>query len=302
MKRVLVTGASGFIGRHCLQPLTDHGYEVHAVAHSHPLNRTAPVRWHRADLLDTSEVANLLGTVRPTHLLHFAWYADPKDYRTSPKNLLWCQTGIDLVRRFAEAGGQRAVFAGTCFEYDPRLGFLSENLTPDAPSTLYGACKSSLRQVVMAYATQMGLSAAWGRIFYVYGPHEAPRRLVPSVILSLIRGETARCTHGRQLRDFLTVQDVAAAFAAILESDLRGAVNIGSGEPTTIRALVSLIASTMNTEHRVEFGAITSAIGDPPAVIADVRLLRDRIGWTPRYSLEGGVASAIRWWQEQCPS
>src|SRR5262245_22459508 len=117
MKRVLVTGASGFIGRHCLQHLAEHGYDVHAVAHSRmPKTAGTGAQWHRANLLDGREVADLLAAVKPTHLLHFAWYLEPKDYRTAHANLLWCRAGIDLVRLFAESGGRRAVFAGTCFE------------------------------------------------------------------------------------------------------------------------------------------------------------------------------------------
>jgi len=298
MKRVLVTGPTGFIGRNCLGLLTDRGFEVHAAAHSlpnAPLGRSA--HWYSVDLLDRCAVAKLFDSIRPSHLLHFAWYTDPKDYRSSPMNLAWCEAGINLVQRFAESGGSRAVFAGTCFEYDSQFGYFSESVTPEAPSTLYGVCKNSLQRVVTAYAGQIGLSVAWGRIFYLYGPYEARQRLVPSVILALLRGETARCTHGRQLRDFLEVSDVADAFVALLDGDTQGVVNVGSGEPVTIRVLVSRIASLLRAERLVEFGAIEAAASDPPCVIADVRRLRDEVQWVPRYSLEEGLTAAIHWWE-----
>ena len=297
MKRVLVTGASGFIGRHCLRPLRDRGYEVHAVGRRARQDVDA-VTWHETDLLDSCAVAELLDFVRPTHLLHFAWYADPRDYRTSIDNLRWVVASIELLRHFYAAGGRRAVFAGTCFEYDPRFGYFSEGLTPELPATLYGVCKNSLRQLVVAYAARAGLSAAWGRIFYLYGPHEAAPRLVPSVILSLMRGETARCTHGRQLRDFLAVQDVAEAFVAILESNVEGAINVGSGEPVTIRSIVTRIASILHAEGRIDFGALQAAADEAPAVIADTRRLREQVGWIPRYSLDDELDATVKWWRE----
>src|SRR4029077_12935796 len=110
---------------------------------------------------------------------------------------------------------------------------------------------------------------AWGRIFHLYGPYEYPSRLVPSVIISLLKDELARCTHGRQVRDFMHVDDVASAFVALLDSDVAGIVNIGSGEPVTIRSLVTRIASTIKAEGRVEFGAISVAPNDPPVLIPD---------------------------------
>jgi len=299
VKRVLVTGASGFIGRHCIKHLHEHGYEVHAIAHRYPLEpASAHARWRTADLLDRHTVAELLDTVRPTHLLHFAWYANPSDYRTSEENLRWLAASVEIIRQFHTAGGRRAVFAGSCFEYDPRFGYCSEGVTPEAPSTLYGVCKNSLRQVVAAYAAQTELSAAWARIFYLYGPYEPRQRLVPSVILALMRGAIAPCTHGRQLRDFLAVEDVAAALAAILESNVEGAINVGSGDPLAIRTIVSRLASIMHADDRVDFGAMPSAAADAPAIIADISRLRDEIGWAPRFNLDDGLVAAVKWWRE----
>ncbi len=297
MKRVLLTGATGFIGRHCLAPLSALGYEVHAISHFSTTPDAPAVLWHPADLLDPRGIARLLADVRPTHLMHLAWYADPRDYRTSPENLAWCQAGIELVRRFVESGGRRAVFAGTCFEYDPRYGYCSEGLTPEASSTLYAACKNSLRQVTAKYAADVGLSAAWARVFYLYGPFEPPSRLVPSVILSLLKGARAACTDGRQLRDFLHVEDVASALAIILDSSVEGSVNIGSEEPVSIRAIVEIIARQLDASGRVDFGARQPAPTDAPVVIADVRRLRDEVGWTPRFSLNDGLATTIDWWR-----
>ena len=135
VKRVLVTGGSGFVGRQTLGPLRERGYEVHA-----PRSRDArPARArHGCPLVD--------GSSAPTHLLHLAWDARPGKYWTSTDNLAWVRGQPAALRAFAEAGGERAVLAGTCAEYgwSDRVHCV-EGATPLEPATLYGAAKHGLR-------------------------------------------------------------------------------------------------------------------------------------------------------------
>lgn len=307
-RQVLLTGASGFIGRHCIGPLLAAGYEVHAVTSRAPqvlgqvLGAAAQppqALWHHADLLDAAQVLELMERVRPTHLLHFAWIVEPGVYWTSPHNLRWVGASLELLRCFRQCGGERAVVSGTCAEYDWAHGYCTEGVTPLAPATLYGTCKDALQKMTMSYAAQSGLSAAWGRIFLPYGPHEYPNRLVPSVIQSLLRGEEARASHGEQLRDFLFVQDVADAFVALLESEVPGPVNIASGDPVRLRHVVEEVGRQIGRPELVRLGAIASPRGDPPLLVGDVRRLRDEVGWQPSLGLEEGVACSIGWWREQ---
>jgi nucleoside-diphosphate-sugar epimerase len=285
MKRVLVTGASGFIGSHCVPLLAEAGYEVHGVVPEGVGPNASGVTWHAADLLEPDQVHRLLADVSPTHLLHLAWLVAPGEYWKSTENLRWLQSSLDLAREFADAGGERSVMAGTCAEYAQSAEPLVEGVTPLRPMTLYGACKSALHAATDAYFAERGVSSAWGHIFYLYGPGEHPNRLVPSVIRALTEGKTFVCQHPNDIRDFLHVDDVASAFVALLGSAIEGAVNIASGEPTTVGSLVNIVA--------VGLGQVASV------VVGSASRLRDEIGWVPKLGNDTGIAATIAWWERQ---
>jgi nucleoside-diphosphate-sugar epimerase len=137
------------------------------------------------------------------------------------------------------------------------------------------------------------MSSAWGRVFFLYGPDEYPGRLVPSVINALLKGESALCTHGEQVRDFMYVEDVAAAFVALLGSEVKGVVNIASGTSAPLKDLVHTIADQIGRRDLVELGALPANIDDPAALIADISRLRDEVGFKPRYSLNEGIAITV---------
>jgi nucleoside-diphosphate-sugar epimerase len=299
MKRVLVTGAAGFVGLHCLPLLAARDYEIHAVSARAQQKDYAGVRWHQADLLDALQVAELMAKVRPTHLLHLAWFTVPGQYWTSLENVRWVQASLNLFQEFHRNKGARAVMAGTCAEYDWRYGYCSERLTPLSPATLYGTCKHSLQLILDALARELSTSLAWGRIFFLYGPNEPPQRLVPYLIRGMLRGDAVRCSHGNQIRDFLFIEDVAGAFVALLESDVSGPVNIASGEGIAVKELVYRIAQQLSARDLVELGAVPLSEGEPPLLVADIRRLKEEVGWTPRYGLEQGLERTIKWWKER---
>lgn len=296
-KVVLVTGATGFIGRHALQPLVSRGFEVHALYHTESLNESR-VSWHHADLADEKEVARIMQEVAPTHLLHFAWIATPGVYWTSPENQEWVGRTLSLLKSFRKYGGTRAVIAGTCAEYDWRdLPELIPETAPQKPATLYGSCKAKTRELSESYAKDEGLSLAWGRIFLLFGPHEGRQRLVPSVITSLLAGEEVRTTSGEQVRDFLFVSDVADAFCALLDSSVEGAVNIGSGKGVSVKGVVTKIADMVGRPELVRLGALPPRADDTPRLVADITRLSKEVEWKPHFSLEEGLKKTIAWWQ-----
>lgn len=298
MKRVLLTGAKGFIGRHCVADLLSKGYEVHGLSSRTLTSPDQRVQWHQADLLEPAQSSALVAKIQPTHLLHFAWYATPGKYWTALENLQWVEATLHLMREFKRQGGHRFVAAGSCAEYDWADGFCSEKTTRLAPATLYGACKLECQLTLEAFARQTNLSAAWGRVFFLYGPHEHPSRLVSSVVRSLLRGEPAPCSHGRQVRDFLSVLDVAEAFVCLLEAEVQGPVNIASGQGTTVKDIVFAIGEMIGRSDLIRLGAIETQVGDPATLVADVRRLTAEVGWKPTTGLNQRLRETIEWWQQ----
>jgi nucleoside-diphosphate-sugar epimerase len=312
-KRVLVSGASGFIGRWSVPPLLQRGYEVHAVL-SDDLGKRgacaqlAGAELHHSNLLDPTAIERLLIAVRPTHLLHFAWIATPHLYSMSAENFSWVAAGLRLVRAFQENGGMRALLAGSCAEYDwSRVDVCREDSSPlvspaARTATPYAICKVALQNMLASYATHQGLSIGWGRIFSPYGPYEHPDRLVPSVVQNLLLDREAPCSHGRQVRNFLHVADVGDAFAALLDSGLVGAVNIGSSERVSIAALVDIIARQIGRPELVRLGARAVSSDEPAILVPDVRRLYEELGWRPGFTLEEGLTDTISWWRGRLAS
>jgi nucleoside-diphosphate-sugar epimerase len=300
MKKVLLTGATGFIGRHTFPFLKDEGYEVHAAHYpgESPVDVGEGVHWHECDLLRSDQLRALVEEVKATHLLHLAWYTVHGQFWTSIENLNWVRASVDLLMSFADAGGDRAVMAGTCAEYGFGNDYSLEGVTPTEPETLYGVCKNSMREILQGFSDQTGLSSAWGRLFMLYGPHEARGRLVPSVIISLLENKPALCTHGKQIRDYLYVEDAASAFVSLLDSEAEGPVNIASGDPVALGTVVESIAQILGKRDLVELGALPAREDEPPFIVADVHKLHAQVGWKPLYTRESGFKNAIEWWRE----
>ena len=298
MKRIVVTGATGFIGRHCLPLLEQNGYEIHAFSTQPRADaKNSLTHWHKIDLFDQKRLKALMAELNPSHLLHLAWYVEAGKFYNSSKNYRWVQASLDLLLDFLEYGGQRVAMAGSCAEYDWRYSYCKEGLTPLNPNTVYGTCKYALQQMFHEMCGRLDISGVWGRIFFLYGPHEHSTRLVSSVIRSLLLGRPTDCSHGNQMRDYLYVKDVADALVALLESNINGPVNIASGQPIRLKEIIYKIAEKMNGENLVRLGVKETAKDEPNLLVGDTTRLSGEVGWQARYSLDQGLEETIDWWR-----
>ena len=295
--RILLTGGTGFIGRQVAAALLRAGHEV--IVPSRTARRASTgVKHVELDLFDRSAVRALVESLRPEGVVHLAWCVEHGIFWTAPENLRWVAATMHLAVVAQEAGCQRFVGIGTCFEYDwPRDAVCCETTTPICNHTLYDTAKDATRRVLQAYSDLGDMEFAWARLFFSYGEAEPPRRLVASVARALIRGEPARCGAGESVRDFMDVRDMGRAIAMVAESRIVGPVNIGNGEGISIRDVVLMLGELVGRPDLVRLGELPDPPSDPPMIVAHMSRLRDEAGYVPRYGLREGLLAALAYWQ-----
>ena len=293
-ERILILGGTGFVGSATTFQLVAAGHEVHLAGRREW--REPRATFHELDLLTAHDFDGLISEIRPTHLLHFAWVTEPGVYWTSPLNLAWVAGSLNLATAFAKYGGQRMVVAGTCAEYRWGNDTLDELRTPIEPATPYGQAKACLFRMLSSFAPHLGLSIAWGRIFFPLGPGEKPGKLISDTVSALLEGRSIDLSEGRQSWDFMHVDEVAGAFIALLFSEIEGAVNIASGDARSVRSVVEDFADRLDGRHLLRFGARSTGEDENFRVVAAVRRLRDEVGFAARYSWDDAIDRTIAAW------
>ncbi len=296
MKKVLITGASGFIGRQVTHEMIKRGYTVYAPSIAPVLPAQEGLVQQELDFFNEAALEKYLKENQFENLIHLAWYVGPKSHM-SPANADWLNLSLNLIKLFAQYGGKKFLGAGSVSEYDFSCGLLREDITPLTNPSLYGKCKTALYSVGAELCRQAGIDFKWARIFNLYGPYERAVRLMPSVICSMLKGEDVRVSPCTKFLDYLHVEDTARGIAALFDSQVQGAVNISSGQPVQLRAIVEEIARLTHFKGNILWGALEENFADPVLVGSNTRLTQE-VGWTPKYTLTTGLEQTINWWKE----
>ena len=270
-KAVLVTGATGFVGRQVLRALDAEGAKIRAVvrggkqAQLPALDSIEGIVPTQDLFAETSawwaDVCRGVDTI-----IHLAWYVEPGRYLHSPENLTCLIGTLQLAQGASQARVRRFVGVGTCFEYDVAKGLLSVE-TPLRPRTPYAGAKAAAFMALSEWLPQQRVEFAWCRLFYLYGEGEDERRLVPYLRSKLSAGECAELTSGEQVRDYLDVRDAGRMIAETALGVAQGPVNICSGTPITVRQLAEQIADETGRRGLLRFGGRADNPDDPPFIV-----------------------------------
>ena len=280
----LVTGASGFIGRHVTAQLRSAGVQVLAIEHA----------WDSRAGLE-----GLLGSDTVQVCLHLGWYANPADYLSAElENLRSLRSSVELVAALMERGCEHLTVAGTSAEYRPGVRPLTEADELNA-ATAYARAKAALRDLTGQLSRSDALPTAWCRIFNLSGPGEHPDRLLPLVARALLAGVPLDLTDGSQIRDYLDVRDVADALVAVSGARLVGPVNVCSGDGVVLSDLVSDLASRCGSAAFLNLGARPRGPGDPDELVGDNTRLFNEVGWRPSISRSQMLDDVAEYWRSR---
>jgi len=282
--KVLVTGATGFIGKHVLHVLERKKIDYVILGRGDIDNQIKI----QCNLLENDDLVCALKKIKPTHLIHLAWYTEHGKYWESPLNISWLVSSCRLVEAFCQSGGRHVLIAGTCAEYDWRYGYCVEDLTPLNPKTLYGIAKNVTRSLVENVCEKHKVGFVWTRIFFPYGPGESKERLIPSLFGVFQDEKPAFGVNAHVYRDLLHVTDVAEAIAVCSENEALGKINISSAEPLSLEMIVKEIALICKKLPDEVLSLDSPRIGEPKFLVGDNDKLK-KLGWKKNISFEQGI-------------
>lgn len=306
MKRVLITGAAGFLGANLTRRMLERGHEVHALV------RPGSDEWRieeirsdlrvcPVDMLDGDSIRRAVAEARPDWVLHLAAYGS-HSWETDAERI-W-RTNVDgtiaLVEACQGAGCERFIHTGSSSEY----GFKDHGPSEDEraePSGDYAASKLAATEHCHRTVQSARMSIATLRLYSVYGPFESPRRLIPTLIVHGLRGELPALVNPDVARDFVYVDDVCDAYEACLGTDDSTDAqifNVGTGVQTTIRDTVAVACDLFTIEAGPSWGSMPSRTWDTPTWICNPARIRRVLRWSHRHGFAAGFRATARWFAE----
>jgi len=300
MNPVLVTGASGFLGRRVVRALVRQGFDAVSVFRTTGFDEDR--RHFRLDLRDTAALQKLFRQFRFSAVIHLAASGVSAEAENFEDMVAINTLASAALARTALASGiERFLYVGSGFEYRPQAHAMDESTPLGAPN-LYGASKAAGWMLLDTLHRVEGLPLVTVRPFSIYGPGENPAKLVPYTILQALHREPIRLTLGSQVRDYVFVEDVVEALRLALgaPSAVGQVYNIGAGphDARSVRQLLEEILSLMGAPRRLcWFDRSSRGRRDPPYLVSDPTKAHVELGWRPRVTLEDGLARTIAWYK-----
>ena len=292
--RVLVTGASGFIGSHLCARLAKLGAEVHGVYRTSSSNCSL-FRWWQVSLDDEMATRNLVETVNPAVIFHLASFVSGSRAieHVMPALRSNLMSTVNLLESATATGCQRIVLTGSLEETEG-------DATVAVPASPYAAAKSAASAYARMFNALYKTPVVTARLFMVYGPGQNDyKKLIPYVTRSLLRDDVPRLMSGTREIDWIYVDDVIDAYLALAEAPgIEGCtIDVGSGKLTSVRDVVTKIVDILSPEVQPDFGSINDRPMERVRV-ADVQSALEITGWKPRTTLSEGLAKTVDWYRK----
>lgn len=291
--KVLITGGSGFIGRHLCRRMRNDGHQVHITSRrAIPADHSGPT-WHQADLADLAAARKVLASVEPDVVFHLAGQvgASPDLSLVLPTFQSLLMSTVNLLLAAKEIGCRRIVLSGSLTEPSPQ----GDLATPHAP---YAAAKWAAAGYGRMFHSLYDTPVVVLRPFMTYGPGQAHTKLVPSVTLSLLRRERPKLSSGRYSSDWVYVSDVIDGFvAAATIPGIEGkTIDLGSGYLVPMTDVVNRLVMIVGTDVRPEFGALPDRPGEN-TITANTSTAAKNLGWQATTSLDAGLRKTVDWYK-----
>ncbi|MBV9127003.1 MAG: NAD(P)-dependent oxidoreductase [Verrucomicrobia bacterium] len=292
---ILLTGGTGFIGAAFLKLALARGHRVAALARAarraDHLFAHENLVWLHGSLADAPFAH--IAAFAPQTCVHAAWIATPVVYLDSPENDNYLCWSLDFLDRAREAGARHLVVLGTCIEYEippSRRELLSEITTPVAPASRYARAKNALRLALESRGERTGdFQLCWARVFYPYGPGEHPDRLCSTLLRRLQAGEKIVLKTPASTKDYIFIDDLAAALLRVVETEFAGDINLGTGVGTPVSGIAAQAAALCGRPELIAAAPATPSVTDPLGyVVADASRLR-ALGWQPAWDFARGL-------------
>ena len=306
MKRVLLTGATGFVGANLARRLLGDGHELHLLVRRgfNPWRIEAirdDIRLHEVGLGDVDALRQVVEAARPDWVFHLAAHGA---YPTQTDLHRMVQTNvvgtINLLEACLRTGFEAFVNTGSSSEYGFKDHAPSETAWLE-PNSHYAVTKASATLFCRHTAQRHDAHVPTLRLYSVFGPYEEPTRLMPALVVRGMAGELPPLVDPNVARDYVYVDDVSAAYvlAASQPDQERGAVyNVGTGVQTSVCEVVEIARRTLGLAVEPRWGTMARRGWDTSTWVADARKIRTDLGWQPRHTVEGGFRRFAGWFRD----
>lgn len=293
-QKVLVTGASGFLGTHLCRRLTDVGATVSGVSRSEPFNSYCQ-QWFRADMADIDSVQRVFKAVQPEVVFHLSGHGvgspDLENVLPTFRNDLL--TTVNVLTAATRQSVRRLITAASLEEPQP-------GATDPLPSSPYAAAKWASSSYARMFHRLYGTPIVITRPMMAYGPGQKRHKLVPYVTCSLLQGQAPKLSSGNRTADWVYVDDVMDGMeAAAVNPGVEGcSIDLGSGSLVSIRDIVLQLAEIIGNNVMPMFGTLSDRPMEKVRV-ANLAYANEKLGWSPRTSLQAGLQQTVEWYRRE---